>query len=81
MEELAIGDRVVTVRENGPATRKIVWAGRRSIDISRHPGPELVLPVRILAGAFAPGLPERDLRLSPHHAVYANGRLFEAIAW
>ena len=80
VEDLAVGGSVVTVREGGPATRKIVWTGKRSLDISRHPRPELVLPVRILAGAFAPGLPERDLRLSPHHAVYANGHLFEALS-
>ena len=80
VEDLAVGGSVVTVREGGPATRKIVWTGKRSLDIARHPRPELGLPVRILAGAFAPGLPERDLRLSPHHAVYANGHLFEAIS-
>jgi hypothetical protein len=37
-------------------------------------------PVRIIAGAFGPGLPERDLRLSPHHAVYVDGVLIEAIS-
>jgi hypothetical protein len=80
VEDLAVGDTVVTVRDGGPATRKIVWTGQRSIDIARHPHPELVLPVRILAGAFGPGVPERDLRLSPHHAVFANGCLFEAVS-
>ncbi len=78
VEELKVGDTVVTVRENGPATGRIVWTGKRSIDISRHPYPELVRPVRICAGAFGPSVPERDLRLSPHHAVYVNGCLFEA---
>jgi hypothetical protein len=40
--------------------------------------PEKVRPVRILAGAFGPGLPERDLRVSPDHALYINGHLIEA---
>jgi hypothetical protein len=37
-----------------------------------------VRPVRILAGAFGPGLPERDLRLSPDHALFIDGHLIEA---
>ncbi len=35
---------------------------------------------RRFAGAFGDNLPERDLRLSPLHAVYVNGSLFEAIS-
>jgi hypothetical protein len=40
--------------------------------------PEKARPVRILAGAFAPGLPERDLLLSPDHALFIDGHLIEA---
>ena len=40
----------------------------------------MVRPVRIIAGAFGPNLPERDLRLSPLHAIYHEGNLFEAIS-
>jgi hypothetical protein len=78
VEDIVVGDTVITVRADGPETRKVVWTGRRGIDISQHPKPELVRPIRILAGAFEPGLPERDLRLSPHHAVYIDGVLYEA---
>ena len=78
VEDIAVGDRVITMREGGPATRKVVWTGKRSVDIARHPEPELLWPVRILAGAFGPNMPERDLRLSPHHAVYVDGHFFEA---
>jgi hypothetical protein len=31
-----------------------------------------VWPVRVAAGAFGPGLPHRDLWLSPDHAVYVG---------
>jgi hypothetical protein len=34
-----------------------------------------VLPVRIVADAFAPGVPSRDVRLSPDHAVLCAGVL------
>jgi hypothetical protein len=80
VEDLSVGDTVVTVREGGPAISKIIWTGQRTIDIMRHHNPAIVRPVRILAGAFGNGLPERDLRLSPHHAVYIDGALFEVVA-
>jgi hypothetical protein len=80
VEDIQVGDELVTVRHDAITSRKVVWTGRRAIDISRHPRPEMVRPVRIIAGAFGDNLPERDLRLSPLHAVYVNGCLFEAIS-
>ncbi len=47
----------------------VVWMGERRIDCRRHPRASEVEPVRILADAFAPGLPRRDLWLSPDHAI------------
>jgi hypothetical protein len=79
-EDIAVGDELITMRENGPATQKVIWTGRRAIDISRHPQPELVRPIRITAGAIASGVPERDLRLSPEHAIYLGGNLFTAMS-
>ncbi|HET9146943.1 MAG TPA: Hint domain-containing protein [Acetobacteraceae bacterium] len=78
VEQLAPGDQAVIAREGGPVTRPIIWIGHRSIDLRRHPAPEKVRPVRILAGACAPGLPERDLVVSPDHALFLNGVLIEA---
>jgi hypothetical protein len=76
VEELAIGDEVLSARDG--RSRKIIWAGRRTVDISRHAMPDKVIPVLIAAGAFGPGLPERDLRVSPDHALYIDGHLIEA---
>jgi hypothetical protein len=80
VEDIQPGDTVITVRENGPLTARVIWTGRRTVYPDRHPEPELALPVRVLAGAISPGVPERDLRLSPHHALYLDGCLFEAIS-
>ncbi len=78
VEDIAVGDRLVTVRDGGPLSRRVVWVGRRSLDLTSHPAPARVQPVRISAGAIAPGVPARDLRVSPNHAIYLDGRLFEA---
>jgi autotransporter passenger strand-loop-strand repeat protein len=80
IEDISIGEKLVMARANGPATRKVVWTGRRRVDLTRHPEREQVLPVRILASAFGPGLPRRDLRVSPRHAIFFDGCLFEAIS-
>jgi len=69
VEALAIGDMVAL--SSGGASR-ISWIGERSIDCGRHPDPGTIWPVRVVAGAFGPGLPVRDLYLSPDHAIFVN---------
>jgi aryl-phospho-beta-D-glucosidase BglC (GH1 family) len=77
VEDLVLGDMVKTVLPANGA-QKIVWIGRRRIKLKNHPNPNHVQPIRILAGAFGPDLPRRDLRLSPDHAVYSAGVLIPA---
>jgi len=78
VERIAAGDRVTTVGPGGAATRPVVWAGRRVVELSGAADAAAVTPIRICAGAFAPGVPRRDLLVSPHHAVMLGARLFEA---
>jgi hypothetical protein len=75
VEALQPGDNVLT---HAGATRPVRWIGQRHLDLKRHPAPERVQPVRILASAFADGVPCRDLRLSPDHAVLLDGLLIPA---
>jgi autotransporter passenger strand-loop-strand repeat protein len=76
VEGLRQGDRLLAHGGNGRmALFPIVWIGHRSVDCRRHPKPELVWPVRIVAGAFGRGRPRRDLWLSPDHAVFVDGVL------
>lgn len=73
VEALRIGDPVRSVLRE--TCVPVTWIGRRQIDCRRHPDPRAVWPVRIAADAFGPGLPVRDVFLSPDHAVFAEGVL------
>lgn len=72
VEDLVEGDEVVTA---AGGLRPAIWIGSRHMRCDRHPRPEEVQPVRVRAGAFGDGLPVRDLRLSPGHAVAVDGVL------
>jgi hypothetical protein len=67
VEALRVGDRLVAI--DGKA-KPIIWIGWRSVDCRRHPAPREVWPVRVRAHIFGPGLPQRDVLLSPDHAVF-----------
>ncbi len=72
VEALHPGDRV---RLANGGTAPVLWIGHRHVACGRHRRPWDVLPVRVLAGAFAPGMPSRDLWLSPDHAVFTDAVL------
>jgi hypothetical protein len=69
VEALRVGDPIALA---GGGTSLAVWIGSRAVDCARHPRPTEVWPVRVRAGAFGPGAPERDLFLSPDHAVFVD---------
>jgi hypothetical protein len=78
VERIAAGDWITTVGPRGAAARPVVWTGRRVVVLSQVADPGEVTPIRIRAGAFAPGVPRRDVLVSPHHAVMFGAQLFEA---
>jgi hypothetical protein len=73
VERLQPGMRVVSLLHR--QLLPIVWLGHRRLRASAHPRPHEVWPVRVCAGAFAPGVPHRCLWLSPDHAVFVNNVL------
>jgi hypothetical protein len=72
VEQLRVGDRVLT---RGGALLAVAWLGHRRTDCRRHVRPSEVWPVRVRVGAFGPGMPHRDLLISPDHAVLVDGNL------
>jgi len=60
------------------AARPIKWIGRRAYGGRFLIGQKQILPVRINAGAIDENVPQRDLWISPHHAMYLQGVLIEA---
>ena len=72
VEDLAIGDVVLTAAGD---RRPIRWIGNRSY-IGRFANTNpAVLPVCVKAGALDDGIPNRDLWVSPDHALYLDGVL------
>ncbi len=75
VERLRVGDRVVS--GFGGAV-PVQWIGHRRVDCRRHARPSEVWPIRIEAGALGGGVPGRDLRVSPEHALLIDGLLIPA---
>jgi hypothetical protein len=76
VELLQVGDLVAGLRSG--TFRPVRWIGHRDVDLSKHPDPDAISPIRICAGAFGPDRPHRDLILSPNHALYIDGHLIAA---
>lgn len=66
VEQLAVGDQVLT-RDHGVQT--IRWAGQRTLDYGNLHSNGHLRPVLLRQASIAPGLPERDMMLSPNHRV------------
>jgi autotransporter passenger strand-loop-strand repeat protein/T5SS/PEP-CTERM-associated repeat protein len=72
VERLRVGDQVRLARGG---TAPALWLGHRTVACARHPRPQDVMPVRVVADAFGSGQPGGDLLLSPDHAVFIDGVL------
>ena len=75
VEALRPGDQVTLA---GGGTRPVRWIGYRTVDLAAHPRPHDVAPVCIAPHAFGENRPHAALRVSPDHAIYADGVLVPA---
>ena len=76
VEDLQPGDRILTA-DGGTTT--VRWLGIQPIDTASVT-PAKAFPVRFAAGSIAPGVPSRDLYVSPDHAMEIDGILYNATA-
>jgi len=76
VEAIRAGERVLT-RDGG--FRPVRWAGARSLGLAELIAAPALVPVRIRAGALGPGVPARDLVVSPQHRVLLEGARAELL--
>lgn len=70
VEDLRAGDEVVTV---DMGVQRILWAGSKQVDLRGAGADARLRPIRITAGSIAPGVPERDVLVSPMHRILLGG--------
>ena len=75
VESLVVGDRILTVAGGAEPVR---WIGRRSYAGRFLAGQGHLMPILFRAGSLGEGLPRRDLRVSPSHAMFLDGVLVPA---
>jgi hypothetical protein len=74
VEDLAVGDLVVTTDGD---VRPIIWIGRRKV-ATRFADPLRCWPIRVKTGALDVNVPDRDLLVSPDHALLIDNVLINA---
>ncbi len=70
VESLRVGDLVAT-RDGG--MQRVTWVGCKRLDLAHLVANPALRPVLIPAGAFGPGQPARDMRVSAQHHILVQG--------
>ena len=75
VENLQIGDNVVTAEGK---LEPVKWIGYQTVQPNQVKNPLRGYPILIKAGALGNNLPQRDLYVSPDHAMFFEGVLINA---
>ena len=75
VEAFRVGDMISTAAGDA---KPVLWIGRRSYGHRFAAGRKHLQPIRIRQGALGDGLPQRDLLVSPCHAMLVNDVLVPA---
>jgi len=79
VENLHAGDMVLAMRNGQAGFEPLRWVGFMDVAVPRNAAMAAkTAPVLIKAGALAAGMPARDLRVSPDHAMEVDGHLIPA---
>jgi len=76
VQDIREGDWVLT-KDNG--TQQVMWRGQRRMSGARFFAMPELRPVRIRAGAFEAGRPDRDLLVSPKHRLLVQGAMAKSL--
>lgn len=76
VEDLRAGDAVLTADHGA---QRLLWVGRRHLDAATLDLAPNLRPVHVAAGALGPGLPRRDLLLSPQHGLLVCSPIAERV--
>jgi len=77
VEAMRAGDLVLRM-DGSVRLDPVIWVGRCHVRLDRLRDRRSAAPVVIRAGALGPGMPVRDLRVSPEHALLLDGALVPA---
>ncbi len=77
VEMLTVGDTVLTMDHGFQPLR---WVGRRDLTPEELVRSPRLRPILIGAGALGPGMPSRNMRVSPQHRILMNGASSELIS-
>lgn len=72
VETLRPNDRVTTLDRGA---QPVLWTNVRHLGVARLQAEPKLRPVRIAAGALGPGLPARDLHVSPQHRLLLRSKI------
>ncbi|GBR53481.1 outer membrane protein [Neokomagataea thailandica NBRC 106555] len=74
IEDIVIGDQILTYDDRSGACAAIRWAGQRHAKVDASlPDDEAGYPVRILKNALGEGVPFADLLVTSEHCMAMNG--------